>query len=67
MNADTFLVRQMAIKNQNKKSISSKLIDTIGNQNGERVFDPVSFSCDKLNLGEQMVEQTRVGVATSKT
>lgn len=61
----------MAIKKKKekkkKKSISSELSYAIGNQNGGRVFDPMSLSCYKLNLGEQMVEQARVVVATLKT
>lgn len=32
----------------------------------EGVFDPLSLSCYKLNLGEQMAQQTRVRVATFK-
>lgn len=51
-------------KKEKKKSISSKLIYKIGNLNGEPAFDPMSPSCYKLNLGEQMVERTGVVVAT---
>lgn len=58
----------MAVKKQKqkKKNILSKLIYKTSNENGEWVFDPMSLSCDKVHLGEQMVVQTRFGVATYK-
>ncbi len=65
-NADMVLVWQMAIKQQQQKKYIIKI--DLQNWQSKRRASLWSHESQllKLNLGEQMVEQTRVVVATFK-